>query len=298
MQQTGVVVPPQDPELIYRIVGFLEYGMAVKRLDEFIRRASTEELEIADGIVRRRPQFDVRIQLSQDLARTSQLNGRVRPNGGNRTASGLAWVVALARVELGAMLAGFTSAPRPFQMTAPTAYETEAYREILTDGLLVHYWSLKHDPAIANYPRTGVPEEHAITYGRRLGVARQFLNASREFSRTRLSPGQQAELNSWERDYRRLELVLLYCLSQKVSVSGEKSEVISRRVSACPPLLDAARRELGSDAVAGRDSVRRLGRYSARLSDLLVSIDPTLVAIPCQHTPVQQSAPGSPRRRR
>ena len=298
MQQTGVIVPPQDPELVYRIVGFLEYGMAVKHLDQFIRRASPEELEIADGIVRRRPQFDVRIQLSQGLAGASPLNERVRLQGGDRTASGLAWVVALARVELGAMLAGFTSASRPFQMTAPTAYETEAYREILTDGLLVHDWSLKHDPAIANYPRTGVPEEHAVTYGRRLGVARQFLDASREFSRTRLSPGQQAELNSWERDYRRLELVLLYCLAQKVSVSGEKSEVTSRRIMGCPPLLDAARRELGSEAVAGRDSVRRLSRYSARLSDLLVSIDPTLIAIPCQHTPVQPSAPTSTRRRR
>jgi hypothetical protein len=291
------VIPPQDPELIYRIVGFLEYGMAIKHLDEFIRRASADELEIADGIVRRRPQFDVRVQLSQDLVGPGQLNQRIGANAGNRTASGLAWVVALARVELGAMLAGFTSVPKPFHMTAPTPYETEAYREILSDGLLVHYWSLKHDPAISNYPRTGVPEEHAITYGRRLGVARRFLDASREFSRTRLSPGQQAELNSWERDFRRLELVLLYCLSQKVSTSGEASEVVSQRFMACPPLLDAARRELGSDAIASRDSVRRLGSFSMRLSDVLASIDPSLLAVPCQHTPVQ-SAPGAPRRRR
>ncbi|HUG90935.1 MAG TPA: hypothetical protein VML55_08885 [Planctomycetaceae bacterium] len=295
MTETGVVVPPQDPQLIYRIVGFLEYGMAIHHLDEFVRRASSEELEIADAIVRHRPQFDVRTNLSRHIGGPSLLNEPVAGTG-DSTRRGLAWVLALARVELGAMLAGFSSVAQPFQFVAPTPYETHAYREILTDGLRVHYWSFKRDPAVANYPRTGVPEQHIITYGRRVGVARRFLEAARDFSRRLVSPGQQAELNSWERDFRRFELVLLYCLAQKISVHGERFEV-SEELWNCPSLCQAAAREVGHDLTNRRDE-RSLGTFSARLSDLLASIDPTLLAVPCQHTPVQQPPIGGPRRRR
>jgi hypothetical protein len=298
MTQTGVVVPPQDPQLIYRIVGFLEYGMALHNLDEFVRRASTEELEIADAIVRRRPQFDVRINLSRHLAGQSLLTGPAQPGAGGSIRRGLAWVLALGRVELGAMLAGFSSVAKPFHVTAPTPYEVEAYREILTDGLRVHYWSLKNDPAVANYGRTGVPEQHIITYGRRVGVARRFLEASREFSRRRLSPGQQAELNTWEREFRRFELVLLYCLSQKIGVSGQTTE-ITDQIWHCPPICQAMGREAGLD-LTDRRSGRELKTFSLRLSDILASIDPTLLAVPCQHSPVRQrpQRPVGPRRRR
>jgi hypothetical protein len=295
LNQTGVVVPAQDPQLIYRLVGFIEYGIAINHLDEFVESASSAELEIADAIVRRRPQFDVRINLSRHLAGQSLFN-RPPERSDHWTRRGLAWVMALARVELGAMLAGFSSVPRPFHMASPTMFETEAYREILTDGLRVHYWSLKRDPAIGDYARTGVPEQHIITYGRRAGVARRFLEASGEFSRRQLSAGQQAELNAWERDFRRLELVLLYCLSQKISASGSRSE-ITQEFWNCPGLCQAAAREVGLD-VSDKRSERSLSSFSFRLSDLLASIDPTLLAVPCQHTPIQQQPLGGPRRRR
>ncbi|MBW3541021.1 MAG: hypothetical protein KY476_12180 [Planctomycetes bacterium] len=297
----GVIVPPQDPRLIERIVGFLEYGMALKNLTEFVNAADERELAIADGLVRQRPQFRIDTNLSRHLQGASSLNAV----GRDRVAfskHGLDWVLALARVEFGAILAAYSSHSQPFQATLPTQFETEAYREILTDGLRTHYWALKFDPAIRNYPRTGVPESHIITYGRRAGMIRQFLQAAHAFSLTLWSPQQLAELNAWDSEFRRLQLVLLYCLSQKIGAEGSANMEYAQQLNACGGLLRAAQQELGVAGTNWRADGANLGSFRLRLSDILVSLDPSLLTVPCQQTPIiggeGGGVPVSARRRR
>ena len=50
----------------------------------------------------------------------------------------LAWVVALARLEVGAVLATYTDHPRPFHAAGPSRYERAAYREPLEDAMHTH----------------------------------------------------------------------------------------------------------------------------------------------------------------
>ncbi|MBW3541019.1 MAG: hypothetical protein KY476_12170 [Planctomycetes bacterium] len=301
MASHGVEIPPQDPRLIERLVGFLEYGMALKNLTEFVNSAGETELVIAEEIVRSRPQFRVDPDLARYMRFTGGPNDRRRTAAGTTSQHGLAWVMALARVEFGAMLAGYSSHPSPFQATPPTPLETEAFRALLNDAVAAHYWALKFDPAVRNYPQTGVPDAHIITYGRRVGMIRRMLEAARAFSLTRLAPLQLAQLSAWDNEFRRFQLVLLYCLSQKIGTEGTTSVEYSMNLANCPPIEHALRCELGREIGDGRIRGGQISQFRVRLSDILTSIDPTLLAVPCQHQtftgPQAGSVPVSARRR-
>jgi hypothetical protein len=268
--------PPQDPRLIYRIVGFIEYGKALELLDLFQREATPEELEIAEEIVRDQDQFIIFTNLSRHIEGATVLSERPGEEGDDFSRHGLAWVMALARVELGAMLAGFSSHAKPFQAIRPTEYETEEYRELLTDGMRTQYWSLKTDPVIQNYHQTGIPENHVITYGRRVSVARHFLQAVREFSRTKFLGFQLAELDAQEREMKLLQMAYLYCLSQKMAKST--TTTFTQALSGCPPLLAAARQELAGFEGPGAT----LTLEGSKFAEILRQIEPRLRTVPCQ----------------
>ena len=145
IEDSDVRIPRQDPKLIYRIVGFLEYGESLKRLDRFVKTSSPEEISIANAIVQEEDQFIVYTNLSQHF------------EGEASKRHGLDWMIALAKVELGAMLAGFTSHRNPFRAVSPTHYESDAYGNILIDGFQTHFRSLAKDPAVQNYRNAGLP---------------------------------------------------------------------------------------------------------------------------------------------
>lgn len=261
---------------MYRVVGFIEYGRSLEFLDEFMKKAEPAEVEVAEQIVREQNQFAIYTNLSRKIQGKTLLSERPRMAGDKFRRHGLAWMTALARVEVGAMLAGFTSHPRPFHAVRPSKYDADEYREILLDGFRSHYWSLKRDPVILAYHKSGVPENHIITYGRRASVARHFLQAVRDYTRNDLLGIQLAELSTQEQEIRRLQLAFLYCLSLKSSSSGSGS--VTTTLSACPPLLAAARRELGN--VEGTSVLKTID--GPRFSDILLQIEPTLIAIPCR----------------
>ena len=157
---------------MYRLVGFLEYGKALQLLDAFVKSASDEELKIADEIVRDQDQFAVYTNLSRQLQETSFFNEQIGDNvRGSSRQHGLDWNMALARVELGAMLACFSSHRRPFEVVKPTDYDSEAYQEVLTDGMRAHYWSLKKDSVVKRIYRSGIPERVFVNY-RTVGLRR------------------------------------------------------------------------------------------------------------------------------
>ena len=273
--QHSAWVPPQDPRLVFRLVGFMEYGMALEWLDRFASTASREELELADAIVRERPEFAVYTNLSRHFEGPTFLREQPRHERDDFCRHGLDWVLALARVELGAMLAGFTSHARPFAVVAPQTYGVEAFRELLIDGLRMHYWTLKRDPVIQNYHRTGIPVNHIITYGRRVSVARHFLEAVVERWGDQFLPIQRAELKTHDDEMRRLQLAFLYCLARRNS--GSSNVTLTEALKACPPLLKMAVDETGRTGSAAFETINGPG-----FADLLLQLEPRLVAVPCR----------------
>lgn len=285
--------------MIYRVVGFIEYGNAMALLDGFVRAASDKELRIADGIVKDRPEFTVYTNLARRIEKASRLSEQPKSPRDNFARYGLEWVMALARIELGAMFAGFTSHPRPFHLVAPatlsnerkrTVYGAAAFAEMLLDGLRTHYWALEQDPAVANYIGGGVPPSHLVTYARRATVARHFVTAAKELLGNRLDGAQLAEINSYDGQFTRLQLLYLYCLATKartqLMTNGEAWEY-SGVTEACAPMIEAAVQELGITDTEWKGTRRkfsvatRIANQRDRLAKMLRALDPTLALCPC-----------------
>lgn len=197
MNKSGFITP-EDQTLIYRVIGTLEYLSALRHLDAFVNTATTEELAAAERIVSSRPQFTMYTK----LADSTRAGPGARPKSavsdqkaGQR--KGLKWVVALARVEAGAILATFTKMPSPFEIVGPSRWEMPAYKELLLDGAQTHFWGLVNDPYV-KVVAMKVPDAELLAYIRRLTLARAMLNAAARSNAPDLSAQQWTELGGEE----------------------------------------------------------------------------------------------------
>ena len=286
--QTTVLVPSQDPRLVYRIVGFVEYAQAVQHLDKFVEEATIAEFEAAEEVIRSQGAFRLDTNLSRKIEGPSTLSERSPNPRDDFSRHGLEWMLALARVELGAMLAGFTSHAEPFLSLAPTTFKQErvktvpfgtaAYGELLMDGLRAHYWSIVREDLIANYYNTGVPENHLLTYGRRAIIGRQFVRAALQFSgggsgRGNLPGPQGTELQTWEQTFEKLQRIMLYCLTYKVGQIRSTQETRTKYQETV--LYGEYKKLVSSTATEQRDTPDGIRR-------ILLLADPTLAGCGCK----------------
>jgi hypothetical protein len=104
-------IPPLNPKLVNRMVGYLEYGRALYLLDQLAKNCSARELEVIDEIIRSRDEHAVFVNRSRILEReSSALSEQPQGTDDEFERRGLAWLTALARVELGALAAGLLGA--------------------------------------------------------------------------------------------------------------------------------------------------------------------------------------------
>lgn len=282
-----VTVPPQDPRLIYRIVGFVEYAEALRHLDQFVEEASVGEFEMGEEVIRSQDAFRIQTNLSRELEQRSSLSERSDNPRDDYTRLGLEWMLALARVELGAMLAGFTTHENPFLSLAPTVFRQErvksrpfgsaAFAELLMDGLRTHYWSIVREDVVAKDFKSGVPENHLLTYGRRAMVGRQFLRAVLKYSGAgkdgeNLPASQRKELESWDQTFLRVQRMMLYCLTFKVGHETTTKYAFSATWVGDKNEYYAPSSRVTTKRDETPDAMRRI----------LETADPTLVGCPCR----------------
>lgn len=181
------------------MVGYLEYSSALRLFDQFVQRASPEELAGANEIISTRDEFAVYSGLSNRLASDGPRLMTVNdPQGTNFERRGLPWVMALARLELGGILATFTTVSRPFDAVKPTLVEREAYAELLLDGAQTHFDAFANDGQ-ARQVAQSIPGTEMLAYIRRLSVSRHMLNAGVRAAGNRLTPDQQAAAMAQDR---------------------------------------------------------------------------------------------------
>jgi hypothetical protein len=168
-------VAPEDQSLVYRVVGTVEYLSALRDLDSFLGSASAEEIAAADRFVTSRPEFTVFTRMAGRFRPASQVMIADGRNAGQER--GLMWVVALARLEAGAIVATFTTLPAPFELVGPTRWEMPAYKELLMDGAQTHYLALTNDPNVVMVAKKP-PDSEMLAYIRRLNLARAMLSAA------------------------------------------------------------------------------------------------------------------------
>lgn len=249
----------------------------MSKLGRLVRYATPEELKIAEDIVREQEQFIVYTNLSRRLeGKTSSLSERKQNPNDTFKRHGLNWMIALAKVELGAMLAGFTSHTKPFQVIPPTRYEIHAYREILLDGLRTHYWALKKDPVIRNYRKTGLPDNQLLAYNRRMNVASQFFFAVQDVGFPQPQLIQLPDIKVIAATLNVHSLTLMFMLSRELGQM--ETRTISSSVIGASCALRAAQPELQQMGIGSQRVTSAVG--TPKLADYLALLDPTMVTIP------------------
>lgn len=194
-------LPKDDPYLINRLVGFLEYSKALEAFDQLAALASYDEMNAIDEIIKSEPEFTVFTNLSRRLEQ-GRSSLAEKPNGPNDDFSrkGFRWVTALARVEVGAMLAGFTDHPNPFAAVAGKGYDIAEFKEMLIDGAKLHFWALANDPDFMELTKNFKPDGQTLTYVRRLNVATAFVYAAGGLTALELSPMQKEEVTTYAKN--------------------------------------------------------------------------------------------------
>ena len=242
-------ITPNDHKRILQLVGFVEYGNALNHFIELLRSSTAEELEAMDQIVQEKPEFTVYSNLASQFERgPSTLSRPVESTTeGNR---GLAWVIALARTEYGAMLAGFSDAPSPFLTVPLHDFDRVAFQTLLLDGAISHYWGLVSDPSLKRVTRTSPSNPIVLAYSRRLVVARSMMSAAMRLAQRDLSNIQLRELTSWKESMDEVQAGLIASIQLYLQASIQSTTKASKQssdyVEACGAMLRAEKRELAA----------------------------------------------------
>lgn len=187
-----------DPYFIHRVVGYYEYDKSLQHLDALVAICNTDELDAINDIIAMYDEYAVYVNLSRRAPiEGSILAERRRDTDDRFERRGLNWVMALARVELAAMLAQYTSHPEPFLAYPPSEFDLSAYIEMIEDGTRMHYGSLLKDELFATLPKRA-PDEVTLAYARRLLLALRFANAMAQFAEPSYSPEQRQEFAIWK----------------------------------------------------------------------------------------------------
>ncbi len=266
-QKLVQMIQPQlqkaDQTILFRVVGAYEYANALDKLTELVKISTKEEVKVYDEIIKRRKQFDIYSNLSRNLIpKNSSFHVSSTGTTDNFRRSGLDWVMALARVELGAILAGYTHFEKPFEMLKPTNFERHAYGELLLDGAITHYWAMKKDREFGSNVGGGFskPTSQTIAYIRRLAMGREMFNAAIRARKKDWTQQQLVEGNQYLTDLQKVRTSLVRSVQNylkpkrnvvdlgNVSSSKPQEEILSSQehtyVNACSALLRMESQEI------------------------------------------------------
>jgi len=236
-----------------RVVGYLEYGNALSNLDRLVSLSSEEELAAIDEIVRDHDEFTVYSNLSNQLP-TAQQSGSPTNRVSTSARRGLAWVIALARVEFGAILAGFTDHPNPYMFVTPKTYDFKESIELLLDGVLSHYQVMERDKGFREATLQGGSIMNTLAYSRRVRIVQKMLEGAMKVGPSAYSPSQAQDLGSYHKDLDKAQDVLVARIRQYLAARTRQSDVTRTRefVQACGIQLRAEKRELSEGTATVR----------------------------------------------
>lgn len=241
------VITPADTRRALQLVGFYEYGNALNHFHQLLVSSTSEELEAMDNIVRRHPEFTVYTNLSEKVQTgPSSLSTVKQYRNEAEKLEGFRGVIALARVEFGSILAGFTDAAQPYLSMPAHEFDAEAYQELLLDGARTHYWSLLNDPRLEKVIDTTPENPIVLAYTRRLVIARSMLAAATRFGRLKYNNIQMRELSSWRDSLDEVQDALVsniqVFLTDIEQTTRSRSKTTTKYTDACYRMLQAERR--------------------------------------------------------
>ena len=188
---------------VQQIVGYIEYGMALRKFDLLLSSLTDAERVAVSDFVADHPAFTLRIRKPpnslQQLANEQQPPPSAAERAAqNDTRQGLDWVMALARIEYASILATLTSDSDPFVSAKPTQYELPAYKALLNEGVRTHYVAMQRESKLRPIEELASGDPIVLAYSRRLGLARKMIRAYAKSGASTLSPAEFRELATWK----------------------------------------------------------------------------------------------------
>lgn len=259
---------PHDANQVRRIVGFMEYGMALGYFEKLLGKTNDEQQAIIEELISEEEPFRIFTNLARRVRPPQSLlsafpssladNAWGRESARKTTSSssehndtaraGLSWAMALARIEFASVLAAFTEAPDPYVSVRPTKFELPAYKELLLDGVATHYWTLAKDPAVKQITRISPSNPVVLAYTRRLSLSRKMLRGLAKSAVSDFQPQQYRELATWNRNLDKLHFGMLVAIEEylaavsvQTTIGGEEEKDFVR---ACQMQLRAERKAI------------------------------------------------------
>ena len=173
-----------DRTFPYRLVGSYEYGTALTHLGELIESSTPEQIAVYDKLIQSRPEYSYHSGVAMELGLDARLDSANASKRQEMEAKylkhSLAWMMALARVELGATISMYGDTDDPFGAAVAVGggeFGAEEYLSILLDDSAAHLKSAQMD---VDYQRGLSPKEKvdagSLAHLRRTQLISEMLN--------------------------------------------------------------------------------------------------------------------------
>jgi hypothetical protein len=181
---------PADKSIPYRLVGSFEYSNALDALEKLVANSTPEQIAVYDKILKDRKELSyfsgMMIQgVTPEMVQKMAIGDPNQPDAAgqalqqfnqNFQMQGLASMMALAKIELGASIAAYGESKQPFSAFPPTRFDLEPFLNLMLEDVSAHLNALNSDPFFVEIlkPKYGV-DSWTVAYLRRLKLVRDML---------------------------------------------------------------------------------------------------------------------------
>jgi len=171
---------PSNQSIPYRLVGSYEYAKCLDNFEALVKSSTPEQIEVYNKILADRPEFaffngvSSVFAVAPNLRAADQLDRRKFND--QFLKDGIAWMMALARVELGATASMYGKAEHPFEVVVQSNFGAQEYLEVLIDDVTAHLKSLANEASFKRVLKLGHKVDNwTLAYLRRLKMVKDML---------------------------------------------------------------------------------------------------------------------------
>ena len=227
-------VEKQDKSIPFRLVGSYEYANCLRSFQTLLSISDREEILTYDKILAERPEFtyfqgnpamfDQQVRIDGAPMRRDRLGDKFLKNG-------LASMMALARVELGATMAMYGKSKTPFEDVSDSSFDRLAYLRILAVDFVEHMKALRNDvyfhKQILRRQRT--VDADTLAYLRRVKMVCDMLEAASKIASSEELARLREFHNELKKYIRKLEGNIQFHIMPKWDTNAKNHSDYSRR---------------------------------------------------------------------
>jgi len=179
---------PEDWTIPLRTVGSHEYTNAVIEFDQLVEISSADEIDAFNQIILEQEEYAFFSGSDLDPHRERVSDSKVDQlsNSRKRTTKkqSLQWMLALARVEVGASVAMYGHAGNGFELLRPGEFGFEEYSQLVATDAIAHTKALSTDSVFNQRVQKGKKvDSDTVAYLRRLKVVNDMVEYVRNNAR-------------------------------------------------------------------------------------------------------------------